>query len=77
MDDETFKSEVLDRLQQIMEMLAAAILPEASIEETEEAPKPHAVPEPVQAGASYGILDEMQDDYRSALEKWNLKHGSA
>ncbi|UPU34101.1 hypothetical protein M1B72_11610 [Geomonas paludis] len=74
MDDETFKKEVLDRLQQIMEMLAS-ILPEACIEEVEEVQAPLPSPEPAQATDAYGILEEMQDDYRTAMDKWNLEHG--
>ncbi|MBJ6800936.1 hypothetical protein [Geomonas propionica] len=76
MDDETFKNEVLGRLQQIMEMLAS-VLPEACIEEVEEEPAPLPRIEAEQAHNPYGIGEEMQDDYRSALEKWNQKHGSA
>ncbi|WP_224982387.1 hypothetical protein [Geomonas agri] len=75
MDDETFKNEVLDRLQQIIEMLTS-ILPEACLEEVEETPAPLTRPEVEQARNPYGIGEEMQDDYRSALEKWKLEHGS-
>ncbi|QXE92084.1 hypothetical protein [Geomonas subterranea] len=72
MDDETFKNEVLDRLQQIMDMLAG-LLPEACIEDPEEAPVSPAAP---QVSDTYGIRQELQDDYDCALEKWKLEHGS-
>ncbi|MBJ6750356.1 hypothetical protein [Geomonas anaerohicana] len=74
MDNETFEGEVLDRLQQIIEMLAS-ILPEACIEEAEAARAPLPGPEPAQARDAYGILEEMQDDYHTAMDKWHLEHG--
>ncbi|MBU5637614.1 hypothetical protein KOM00_12830 [Geomonas sp. Red69] len=76
MDDETFKNEVLDRLQQIIEMLTS-ILPEACIEEAGETPASLAATETAQASNPYGIDEEMQDGYRFAREKWNLEHGGA
>ncbi|MBU5614069.1 hypothetical protein [Geomonas azotofigens] len=76
MDDDTFKNEVLNRLQQIMEMLTS-ILPEACVEELDEARDPVATPKVAQASDAYGIHDEMQDDYRTAMEKWNLEHRRA
>lgn len=73
MDDETFKKEVLDRLQQIIEMLTS-FLPEALVEESEErgTTESKAAGE---AGEAYSIGEEMQDNYRFAIEKWKQEHG--
>lgn len=72
MDDETFKKELLGRLDQIIELLTSA-LPEACLEE----PEPDRMP-PVASDAAaraanptYLIGDELQDDYDCALQKWN------
>lgn len=75
MDDETFKSEVLARLQQIMEMLTS-ILPEACVEEAEQDLVPGTV-EPLTGSAPYSIGEEMQENYRSAIEKWQQQRGGA
>lgn len=74
MDDETFKKEVLDRLQQIIEMLAS-ILPEACIEEPEETAE--ATDGGTRNGTTeaYSVLEEMQDTYQYAMEKWQREHG--
>jgi len=58
MDDETFKIEVLSRLDQIIELLQSA-LPEASLEEP-EAEQGKA------EGPVYSLNDEMQD----AMQRW-------
>lgn len=74
MDDETFKKEVLDRLQQIIEMLAS-ILPEACIEEPEETTATTVERVRNRPGEAYSILEEMQDNYQYAAEKWQREHG--
>ena len=61
MDDDTFKKELLSRLDQIIELLTFA-LPEASLEEPE--------PAAVITAPLYLIGDELQEDYQSALQKW-------
>lgn len=68
MDDESFKKEVLNRLDQIIELLSAT-LPEACLEEPVEG---EGVAEPVLVAATptYLIDDEMRDGYRSAVQKW-------
>lgn len=73
MDDETFKKEVLDRLQQIIEMLTS-FLPEALVEEPEER-GPTESKAAGQTSEAYPIGEEMQDNYRFAIEKWKQEHG--
>ena len=75
MDDEIFKKEVLDRLQQIIEMLAS-ILPEACIEEPEETAAITDKGEQNRPDEAYSMLEEMQDNYRFAVEKWQREHGA-
>ena len=74
MDDETFKKEVLDRLQQIIEMLTS-FLPEACVEEPEERGAIEENKVAGQASEAYSIGEEMQDSYRFAIEKWKQEHG--
>lgn len=74
MDDETFKKEVLDRLQQIIEMLTS-FLPEALVEEPEERGPIEESKAAGQAGEAYSIDEEMQDNYSFAIEKWKQEHG--
>jgi len=74
MDDETFKKEVLDRLQQIIEMLTS-FLPEACVEEPEERGAIEESKAAGQASEAYSIGEEMQDSYRFAIEKWKQEHG--
>lgn len=78
MDDETFRKDVLNRLDQIIELLSSA-LPEACIEEPEgevDAEAPGAATggafgEPDAAGVRpFLIGDEMQEDYRFAMQRW-------
>lgn len=70
MDDETFKKELLSRLDQIIELLTSA-LPEACLEEPEPEEKPPAADEPAAvAAAPYLIRDELQDDYDFAVQSW-------
>ncbi|WP_136513498.1 hypothetical protein [Geomonas edaphica] len=75
MDDETFKKEVLDRLQQIIEMLTS-ILPEACIEEPEETTATADIVMLNRADEAYSMLEEMQDNYQYAVEKWQREHGA-
>ena len=64
MDDETFKTELLSRLDQIIELLQSA-LPEVCIEETEEESGRTE-------GPVYSISDEMQD----ATQRWKQESGN-
>jgi hypothetical protein len=75
MDDETFKREVLDRLQQIIEMLTS-ILPEACIEEPAETTATTDGGVRNRADEAYSMLEEMQDNYQYAAEKWQREHGA-
>ncbi|TSK08137.1 MAG: hypothetical protein FPO08_02140 [Geobacter sp.] len=75
MDDETFKKEVLDRLQQIIEMLTS-ILPEAGIEEPAETTAATGIGVRNRADEAYSMLEEMQDNYQYAAEKWQREHGA-
>ena len=68
MDDETFKKELLSRLDQIIELLSSA-LPEACLEEPEENP-PAADEQAAAANPPYLIRDELQDDYDFAIQRW-------
>lgn len=74
MNDEAFKKEVLERLRQTIEMLAST-LPEACIEEPEEtaATADNAVRKAT--GEAYSILEEMQDNYQNAIDKWQRERG--
>lgn len=76
MNDDTFKNEVLDRLRQIMEMLAS-LLPEACVEEPEESGAPDGGHPPAKAAEGFSIENEMQENYRFAVEKWKEEHGGA
>ena len=69
MDDETFKKELLSRLDQIIELLTSA-LPEACLEEPEERPPAADEPAAVVAAPPYLIRDELQDDYDFAVQRW-------
>ena len=69
MDDETFKKELLSRLDQIIELLTSA-LPEACLEEPEEKPPAADEPAAVVAAPPYLISDELQDDYDFAVQRW-------
>ncbi|TGU72686.1 hypothetical protein E4633_10330 [Geomonas terrae] len=75
MDDETFKKEVLDRLQQIIETLTS-ILPEACIEEPEGTTATADRGVRNRADEAYSMLEEMQDNYQFAVEKWQREHGA-
>lgn len=79
MDDETFKSEVLSRLDQIIELLAAS-LPEACIDEAEPVgAKPEVTGDEtlVAAGQPYLMTDEMRDDYQMAVQRWRQQKSSS
>ena len=71
MDDETFKNELLSRLDQIIELLAST-LPEAGLEEPEQDDELPASRETaaVVANPPYLIRDELQDDYDFAVQRW-------
>lgn len=70
MDDETFKKEVLARLDQIVELLAAA-LPEACLVETQGEQEPgEAQPKAPVDPLLYLVGDEMKDEYAQAVKKW-------
>lgn len=73
MDDETFKKELLSRLDQIIDLLSSS-LPEACLEEreTDAVPgwKDTAEPAAVPSEPPYLIDDEMRDDYDVAVQRW-------
>lgn len=70
MDDETFKKELLSRLDQIIELLSAT-LPEACLDETvDDMPESGNEAATIEAVPTYLIGDEMQDDYKTAVQKW-------
>ncbi|BCG47109.1 hypothetical protein GEOBRER4_n1931 [Citrifermentans bremense] len=77
MDDETFKKELLNRLDQIIELLSAT-LPEACLDESaEEFSESDGEEASIEAMPTYLIRDEMQDDYRSAVQKWEREKAGA
>lgn len=77
MDDETFKKEVLSRLDQIIELLSAT-LPEACIDESADGlPESGSEAAAIEAMPTYLIVDEMQDDYKTAVRKWEREKTGA
>uniref|UniRef100_C6E9D9 Uncharacterized protein n=1 Tax=Geobacter sp. (strain M21) TaxID=443144 RepID=C6E9D9_GEOSM len=77
MDDETFKKELLNRLDQIIELLSAT-LPEACIDESaEDLSESGSEAAAIEAMPTYLIVDEMQDDYKTAVQKWEREKTGA
>lgn len=76
MDDETFKKELLHRLDQIIELLSAT-LPEACLDESVEDLSESGGEAAIEAMPTYLIRDEMQDDYKSAVQKWEREKAGA
>lgn len=74
MDDDTFKKELLTRLDTIIELLTSA-LPEACLEDF---PPDQTMDdgETAKATALYQIDDEMQDDYAVAVQRWKQQERS-
>jgi len=72
MDDETFKSELLTRLDRIQSLLSylcgAAKASEERAQAALRVQKPAETPLP--AGGRSLLQEEMQDDYHQALQKW-------
>lgn len=69
MDDESFKKELLTRLDTIIELLSSA-LPEACLEESPPSELPEGDDAPKPANEFYLIGEEMQEDYAAAVQKW-------
>jgi hypothetical protein len=77
MDDETFKKEVLNRLDQIIELLSAT-LPEACLDESaDDLPESGSEAASIEAMPTYLIVDEMQDDYKTAMRNWEREKAGA
>jgi hypothetical protein len=76
MDDDTFKRELLRRLDQIVELLSLSCnLTEACIEEApEETYRQSGSEGPTQNTSDrFQIKDEMQENYLQAYQKWMTK----
>ncbi len=75
MDDESFKTELLNRLDKIQSLLTYLCgAAKASVlrAQAETAIKPQAAEQAgtLDAPARYLLQDEMQDDYEQAVQKW-------
>lgn len=71
MDDETFKSELLtrlDRIQSLLSYLCGAA--KASEERAQAVSRSHKQLEPALPEERSLLQEEMQDDYHQALKKW-------
>ena len=77
MDDDKFKAEVLNRLDRIVSLLSAnCSMTKAALERTyPDLMKPkESQPEQGESVATR-IVDEMQDDYAQAIQKWKSEKG--
>lgn len=69
MDDESFKKELLTRLDTIIELLSST-LPEACLEESPPSELEEDGDATKPATELYLIGEEMQEDYAAAVQKW-------
>jgi hypothetical protein len=78
MDDDKFKAEVLSRLDRIVSLLSAnCSMTKAALERAyPDLMKPKQPPtEQGETPVSRQILEEMQDDYTQAFQKWKSEKG--
>lgn len=77
MDDEKFKAEVLSRLDRIVSLLSAnCSMTKAALERTyPDLLKPKQPPPEQGEPLATRIVDEMQDDYAQAVQKWKSQKG--
>lgn len=77
MDDEKFKAEVLSRLDRIVSLLSAnCSMTKAALERAYPDLMRPKQPQPEQGEPlATRIVDEMQDDYAQAVQKWKSQKG--
>jgi hypothetical protein len=77
MDDDKFKAEVLSRLDRIVSLLSAnCSMTKAALERAyPDLMKPKQPPTEQGETLSRQILEEMQDDYTQAVQKWKNEKG--